>query len=42
MAIPQEMPHGDAVIEDCQKWIKEHYAVTNPVSEMIKISKLSQ
>ena len=42
MAIPQGMPHGDAVIEDCQKWIKEHYAVTNPVSEMIKISKLSQ
>ena len=42
MAIPQGMPHGDAVIEDCQKWIKEHYAVTNPVSEMIKISKPSQ
>jgi hypothetical protein len=32
MAIPQRMPHGDAVIEDCQKWIKEHYAVTNLVS----------
>ncbi len=34
--------HGDADIESAQRWLSEHFSVSNPVDEMIKRSKLAQ
>jgi len=33
--------HGDGVIDECQGWIAEHYAVASPVSAMIERSGLA-
>lgn len=33
--------HGDGVIDDCQTWIGEHYAVASPVAAMIERSGLA-
>jgi transcriptional regulator GlxA family with amidase domain len=34
--------HGDAEIEGAQRWVSRHFAVANPVDEMIKRSKLAE
>jgi transcriptional regulator GlxA family with amidase domain len=34
--------HGDADIESSQQWLSDHFAVANPVEEMIKRSKLAE
>jgi transcriptional regulator GlxA family with amidase domain len=34
--------HGDAEIESAQQWLRDHFAVANPVEEMIKRSKLAE
>ena len=34
--------HGDASIESAQQWLSTHFAVANPVEEMLKRSKLAQ
>ena len=34
--------HGDAEIESAQRWLRDHFAVANPVEEMIKQSKLAE
>lgn len=33
--------HGDGVIDDCQTWIAEHYAIPSPVNTMIERSGLA-
>lgn len=33
--------HGDGVIDDCQVWIGEHYAVASPVAAMVERSGLA-
>jgi transcriptional regulator GlxA family with amidase domain len=33
--------HGDAEIQGAQDWVSKHYAVANPVEEMVKRSKLA-
>lgn len=34
--------HGDAEIRDAQAWLRRHFAVANPVEEMIRRSKLAE
>jgi transcriptional regulator GlxA family with amidase domain len=34
--------HGDAEIESAQQWLRDHFAVANPVEAMIKRSKLAE
>lgn len=34
--------HGDAEIESAQRWLRDHFAVANPVEEMIKRSNLAE
>lgn len=34
--------HGDGEIESAQRWLRDHFAVANPVEEMIKRSKLAE
>jgi len=34
--------HGDAAIESAQQWLRDHFAVANPVEAMIKRSKLAE
>ena len=34
--------HGDAEIEQAQAWLAQHFAVANPVEEMIKRSRLAE
>lgn len=34
--------HGDAEIEGAQQWLGKHFAVANPVEEMIRRSKLAE
>jgi transcriptional regulator GlxA family with amidase domain len=34
--------HGDAEIQSAQDWVGKHFAVANPVEEMIKRSKLAE
>jgi transcriptional regulator GlxA family with amidase domain len=34
--------HGDASIESAQQWLSTHFAVANPVEEMLKRSKLAE
>lgn len=34
--------HGDAEIQSAQQWLSKHFAVANPVEEMIKRSKLAE
>jgi transcriptional regulator GlxA family with amidase domain len=34
--------HGDADIESAQRWLSTHFAVANPVEEMLKRSKLAE
>jgi transcriptional regulator GlxA family with amidase domain len=34
--------HGDAEIEAAQRWLSQHFAVANPVDEMIRRSKLAE
>jgi transcriptional regulator GlxA family with amidase domain len=33
--------HGDAVMEDCQAWIAQHYSVASPVTAMIARAALA-
>ncbi len=40
MARPKQ--HDDRVIADCQEWIADHYAVANPVSQMVAKSGLPE
>lgn len=40
-AMTRPLRHEDAVIDRCQRWIAEHYAVANPVAAMIEHSGLS-
>ncbi len=40
-AMPQGIPHGDGVVNKCQKWITDHYSVPNPINGMIQLSGLS-
>ena len=40
-AMVRPKQHEDASIADCQSWISENYAVTNPVAEMTKLSGLT-
>lgn len=40
MARPRQ--HDDGIVADCQLWIAEHYAVKNPVSQMIARSGLAE
>ncbi len=34
--------HGDAEIASAQQWVRDHFAVANPVEEMIKRSRLAE
>jgi len=34
--------HGDGEIESAQRWVRDHFAIANPVEEMIKRSKLAE
>jgi transcriptional regulator GlxA family with amidase domain len=34
--------HGDADIRRAQEWLSRHFSVTNPVGEMIRVSKLAE
>jgi transcriptional regulator GlxA family with amidase domain len=34
--------HGDGEIRAAQAWLRDHYAVANPVEEMVKRSKLAE
>jgi transcriptional regulator GlxA family with amidase domain len=34
--------HGDASIESAQQWLSRHFAVANPVEQMLKRSKLAE
>ena len=34
--------HGDAEIENAQRWVSRHFSIANPVDEMIKRSKLAE
>jgi transcriptional regulator GlxA family with amidase domain len=34
--------HGDGDIQSAQRWLSDHFAVANPVEEMIKRSKLAE
>ena len=34
--------HGDAEIEAAQRWLAKHFAIANPVEEMIRRSKLAE
>ena len=40
MARPRQ--HDDAVISQCQLWIADHYATTNPVASMVSHSGLAE
>lgn len=34
--------HGDSEIQNAQQWLSEHFAVANPVEEMVKRSQLAE
>lgn len=34
--------HADSVVAACQRWIAEHHAVSNPVSQMVRYSGLPE
>lgn len=34
--------HGDAEIQNAQRWLGKHFSVANPVEEMIKLSRLAE
>jgi len=40
-AMPQRIQRSDAVIRDCQLWLAENYACSNPVSRMITRARLN-
>lgn len=40
-AMTRPLHHEDVVIDRCQRWIAEHYAIGNPVAAMIERSGLS-
>jgi len=40
-AMMRPQRHGDGIIDDCQTWIAEHYAVPSPVTAMIERSGLA-
>jgi len=39
-ALSRGIPHEDAIVEDCQVWIADNYAKSNPVSRMVQRSRL--
>lgn len=41
-AIPRPKEHNDAVIEECQTWIANHYDELSPVRRMIELSGLPE
>ena len=41
-AMPRPKEHQDAVIEECQIWIAEHYDESTPVRKMIELSCLTE
>lgn len=41
MVFEGRVDHGDGEIESAQRWLGEHFAVANPVDEVIKRSKLA-
>jgi transcriptional regulator GlxA family with amidase domain len=38
--MPQGITHDDAVVNDCQRWIAEHYSIANPINGMVQQSGL--
>jgi transcriptional regulator GlxA family with amidase domain len=42
MVFQGKSDHGDGEILSAQEWLKTHFAVANPVEEMIKLSKLAE
>ena len=42
MVFDGKRDHGDAEIQSAQDWVSKHFAVANPVEEMIKRSKLAE
>jgi len=42
MVFEGKSDHGDADIESAQRWLREHFAVGNPVDEMIRRSRLAE
>jgi transcriptional regulator GlxA family with amidase domain len=41
-AMPRSKEHQDAVIEECQVWIAQHYEEQTPVAKMIDLSGLTK
>ena len=41
-AMPRPKEHQDAVIEECQVWIAQHYEEQTPVAKMIELSGLTK
>lgn len=41
MVFDGKRDHGDAEIQGAQDWVSKHFAVANPVEEMVKRSKLA-
>ncbi len=41
-AMPRPKEHQDAVVEECQVWIAQHYEVRTPVAKMIELSGLTK
>ena len=37
-----KVDHGDGEIQSAQRWLRDHFAVANPVQEVIKRSKLAE
>ena len=42
MVFEGKRDHGDAEIQSAQNWVSTHFAVANPVEEMIKRSRLAE
>ena len=42
MVFKGKSDHGDGEIQQAQHWLSEHFAIANPVEEMVKRSKLSE
>jgi len=40
--MPRPKDHSDAIIEECQVWIAQHYEERNPVAKMIDLSGLTK
>jgi transcriptional regulator GlxA family with amidase domain len=42
MVFEGKSDHGDGEIQSAQQWLGEHFAIANPVEEVIKRSKLAE